>query len=133
MQGNYSVEDIDEIYADTKTLLERIINESVHTEFLITSDHGYINHLGNNPYALSDELDAALSEKFNGRHREISNGYAYQQLEDAGVVERSGVHYVVRGHYSWTKRGASKKIMHGGLSLLECMTPVLRITTTGGN
>jgi len=33
------------------------------------------------------------------------------------------------GHHSWTKRGATKKISHGGLSLPECMTPVLQIQT----
>jgi hypothetical protein len=36
---------------------------------------------------------------------------------------------MIRGHHSWTKRGATKKITHGGLSLPECMTPVLRIDT----
>lgn len=129
MKGNYSTEKVADIYADVKTLLEDIINESPHTEFLVTSDHGYINHLGNNPYSLRDDLEDSLSGKFKGRYRDVANGYAYQQLEEAGVIERVGDHYVVRGHYSWTKRGAAKRIMHGGLSLLECMTPTLYIET----
>jgi hypothetical protein len=33
------------------------------------------------------------------------------------------------GIYCWTKRGARKRVSHGGLSLPECMTPVLRIQT----
>ena len=129
MKGNYSTEDVADIYADTKTLLEDIINESVHTEFLISSDHGYINHLGNNPYSLRSDLEDALSAKFSGRYKEVANGYAYQQLEDAGVIKRVNDHYLVTGHFSWTKRGGAKRIMHGGLSVLECMTPVLRINT----
>lgn len=129
MKGNYSTEDVADIYADAKTLLKDIVNESVHTEFLVTSDHGYINHLGNNPYSLRDDLEDALSSKFSGRYREVANGYAYQQLEEAGVIERVNGHYVVAGHYSWTKRGGTKRIMHGGLSVPECMTPVLRINT----
>jgi hypothetical protein len=129
MEGNYSTEEVSDIYADVKKLLEDIINESLHSEFLITSDHGYINHLGNNPYSLRDDLEESLSKKFSGRYREVANGYAYQQLDEANVIERVDDHYIVRGHYSWTKRGATKRIMHGGLSLLECITPVLRINT----
>jgi len=129
MKGNYSVEELTDIYTDVKGLLEDIVTESVHEEFLVTSDHGYVNHLGGNPYALSDSDEEALSDTFTGRHRKVEDGYAFDQLRDSGVIERVGGHYVVKGHYAWTKRGASKRIMHGGFSLPECMTPVLRITT----
>jgi hypothetical protein len=130
MKGNYSVEELTDIYTDVKQLLKDIITESVHEEFLVTSDHGYVNHLGGNPYALSDSNEETLSSKFSGRHREVEDGYAFDQLRDAGIIDRAGGHYVVKGHYTWTKRGASKRIMHGGFSLPECMTPVLHIKTT---
>jgi len=129
LKGNYSMEEVEEIYEGVKCLLEDVIQESVHSEFLVTSDHGYVNHLGNSPYSLSDEEESSLSSKFSSRFREIGNGQAYRVLEDANVIKRAGGHYVVRGHHKWTKRGATKKIMHGGLSLPECMTPVLRIDT----
>jgi len=129
LKGNYSTEEVEDIYEDTRSLLETIVHESVHTEFLVTSDHGYVNHLGNSPYSLTDEEEEAVSTKFSGRFREVANGNAYQLLERANVIKREGDHYMICGHHSWTKRGATKKIMHGGLSLPECMTPVLRIDT----
>jgi hypothetical protein len=129
LKGNYSTEEVEDIYEDVRSLLETIVHESVHKEFLVTSDHGYVNHLGNSPYSLSDEQEEAVSKKFSGRFREVANGSAYQLLEEANVIKREGGHYMIRGHHSWTKRGATKKIMHGGLSLPECMTPVLRINT----
>ena len=129
LKGNYSMEEVEDIYEDVKGLLEDIVHESGHDEFLVTSDHGYVNHLGNSPYSLTDEQEEALSSKFSSRFREVANGQAYQLLERAKVIERVREHYMVRGHYNWTKRGATKKIMHGGFSLPECMTPVLRITT----
>ena len=134
LKGNYSVEEVEDIYEDVKSLLENIVLESVHDEFLVTSDHGYVNHLGNSPYSLTDEQEEALSSKFNSRFTEVGNGQAYRLLEDADIIKRVQDHYVVRGHYKWTKPGATKKIMHGGCSLPECMTPVLRINTnpTGG-
>ncbi|MCD2200163.1 hypothetical protein LPA44_09650 [Halobacterium sp. KA-4] len=129
LKGNYSMEEVEDIYKDVKRLLEDIVHGSGHDEFLVTSDHGYVNHLGNSPYSLTDEQEEALSSKFSSRFREVANGQAYQLLEQAKIIERVREHYMVRGHYRWTKRGATKKIMHGGFSLPECMTPVLRITT----
>jgi hypothetical protein len=131
LKGNYSMEEVEDIYEGVKELLEEIIQESVHDEFLLTSDHGYLNHFGNSPYSLSDDEESSLSSKFTSRFREIGNGQAYRVLENADVIKRVEDCYVVRGHYSWTKRGATKKIMHGGLSLPECMTPTLRINTRG--
>ncbi|MFC6835183.1 hypothetical protein [Halomarina ordinaria] len=129
LKGNYSTEEIEDIYEDTKTLLEDIVHESVHTSFLVTSDHGYVNHLGNSPYSLPDKQEESLSAKFSGRFCEVGNSQAYQLLEQANIIQRVRDHYLVRGHYNWTKRGATKKIMHGGFSLPECMTPVLHIET----
>ena len=131
LKGNYASEQIEDIYEDVKTLLTDIVYESIHDEFLVTSDHGYVNHLGNSPYSLTDEQEEALSSKFSGRFCEVGNGQAYRLLEDADIIKRVGEHYVIRGHYAWTKPGATKKIMHGGLSLPECLTPVLRINTKG--
>ncbi|MDS0297542.1 hypothetical protein NDI76_02145 [Halogeometricum sp. S1BR25-6] len=135
LKGNYSTEEVENIYEDAKGLLEDIVHESVHTKFLVTSDHGYVNHLGASPYTLSDELKKSLKGKFSGRLAEVSNSQAFQILEQANIIERVSDHYVVRGHYKWTKPGDTKKIMHGGFSLPECMTPLLYVETnaTGGN
>lgn len=129
LKGNYSSEEIADIYQDVKTLLEDVVYESVHDDFLVTSDHGYVNHLGNSPYSLTDEQEQALSSKFSSRFRKVGNGQAYRLLERANIIKRVRDHYMVRGHYKWTKRGATKKVMHGGISLPECMTPVLYIET----
>lgn len=131
-KGNFSMEEVEEIYQGAKHLLKHIITQSVHEEFLVTSDHGYVNHHGTNPYRMTDEEKDALSSKFSSRFTDIGNSIAYRTLEDANIIERTQDHYVVRGHYHWTKRGAQKRIMHGGLSLPECMTPLLKIDTTGG-
>ena len=128
-KGNYSAEDIIDIYEGVKELLEDIVHESTHTEFLVTSDHGYINHKGNTPYPLTDEAEESLSAKFNGRHTSVGNSQAFRVLEQEGIIDRAGDSYVVKGHYKWKQPGATKKVMHGGLSLPECMTPVLRIDT----
>lgn len=128
-KGNYAVEAVSEIYGDTKGLLEDIVTESVHEEFLVTSDHGYVNFVGRNPFQLSDDDETALADAVGGRYTEVENGYAYDQLRESGVIRRVGGQYVVAGHYNPTTRGASKRVAHGSLSIPEVMTPVLRIDT----
>ena len=128
-KGNYSSEEMTDIYEDVKGLLENIVNESVHDKFFVTSDHGYVNIHDTNPYVLSDSDSEALKNKFIGRFREVEDGYAFDQLRESRVIERVGGYYVIKGYYTPTTRGASKRVRHGGLSLPECMTPILRITT----
>ena len=128
-KGHYSSEEMTDIYEDVKGLLSDIVVESVHEEFLVTSDHGYANVHDTNPYVLSESDAEALKSKFSGRFREVENGFAFDQLRESGVIKRVGGHYVVRGYYTPTTPGASKRVRHGGMSLPECMTPVLRITT----
>ena len=128
-KGNYAVEDTGDIYADTRELLEEIVAESVHERFLVTSDHGYVNFVGRNPFRLSDDDEAALREAIGGRYADVADGYAYDQLLASGVIRRVGGRYVVTGHYNPTTRGASSRVAHGGLTLPETMTPVLEIDT----
>ncbi|MEZ3145757.1 hypothetical protein [Halobaculum sp. MBLA0143] len=128
-KGNYSVERFADIYADTKGLLERVVTESVHEEFLVSSDHGYVNFVGRNPFRLSDDDETALADAVGGRYTDVEAGYAYDRLREANVIRRTGGRYVVTGHYRPTTRGASKRVAHGGLSIPEALTPVLRIDT----
>lgn len=129
-RGNHTIEELSSIFEYTLSHLKDIMNESGHDKFLVTSDHGYVNHLGNNPYSMNDDnLLSALKSKFNGRFEEVANGYPYQLLRENNIIKKYEDHYLVAGHYNWRKRGASSKVMHGGLSLLECMTPVIEIRT----
>lgn len=128
-EGNYAAERMAEIYADTKALLEQIVTESVHEEFLVSSDHGYVNFVGRNPFQLSADDEAALADAVGGRHTPVDTGYAFDRLREAGIVRRVGGQYVVTGHYRATTRGASKRVAHGGVTVPETVTPVLRIDT----
>ena len=47
---------------------------------------------------------------------------------EKGFIRYAGEYYVVAGRYSWTSgRGSVNPRKHGGLSIMECMTPVLRV------
>ncbi len=130
-QGQYTLTSLDEVYEETKQLLVDIIQESNHNEFLVSSDHGYVNFSGSNPYPLTDEFEDILIDKFSGRFREVTNSGVLRKLEQNDITLREEGYYMIKGHYNWTTPSATSKITHGGFSVPEVMTPVLRINTRG--
>ena len=132
-EGQYTLTELSEVYSEARELLVDIIKESVHDEFVVTSDHGYVNFNGRNPYRLTDEAETILKDKFGGRYREVEHSGLLRQLEKDDIIVRSDGYYLVQGHYEWTTRGASERIDHGGLTLVEAMTPVLTIDTSEGD
>lgn len=128
-EGKYTITELREIYTEAKELLIEIVRESAHDEFLVTSDHGYVNFSGNTPYRLSERHEEILQNKFSGRFREVENSGLLRKLEEDNITVRDGSYFMIRGHYDWTTRSASSKITHGGVSLTEVMTPALTIKT----
>lgn len=119
---------IEEIYADTRQLLREILATCRHNEVIVTSDHGYVDLTAGCTFAISDKMRDLLRNQFKERFREKENNYELDQLHEEKVIRYAGNYYVVQGRYSWfTGRGHVNTRKHGGLSLLECMVPVLRI------
>jgi len=102
-------------------------------EFLVTSDHGYL-YVENATLFWSAGRDAkVLRQLFGGRRavpaadvgpqfdrlRQVSRSRTYALFDDEGCY--------VRGRYHWSVQGPASDIAHGGLSLMECLVPVMRI------
>lgn len=124
--GSSTIEDVSDIYETTKGLLEDILSRTVHETVFITSDHGYLNFIGNNPYWLSDEAKARVGAHFGDRYCEVSNDAALHELEEQGVTVRKDGHYMLKGHYERGSR--THRFTHGGASLLESVTPALTVS-----
>lgn len=129
LTGNDTDGSLDGVYCEVRELLEGIIAESVHDEFLVTSDHGYVADVSGNPFVMTDEQAEMLRDAVGGRYTQVADEYALDRLSDAEIIRRVGGYYVVAGQYFPTRRGATKRIRHGGLTIPEVMTPVLRIST----
>lgn len=124
MEGRHVVEPVADVYDHTKRMLTKIVKQASHGSVTVTSDHGYINFAGHNPYSLSDAAEEIFEARFNSRYCEVVNSHPLRELEEQGYTVRFDGHYLVAGHYEW---GRHSTITHGGVSLLECLTPVLRI------
>lgn len=114
-----------DIYEKSRQVLLSICERLYAEEFIVTSDHGYIS---TETYFLSlpGRVQDAMKSLFGAsRHTEADT--KADQLIRAGYIVQHGDYYLVGNRYAWPTRGKYKVMLHGGISLLECLAPVLRV------
>jgi hypothetical protein len=104
------------------------------SEFLVTSDHGYL-YVENATlfWKASGGDEKVLRQLFGGR-RAVPAGDVGPQFDSLRQVPKSRTYALfddegcyVRGRYHWSVQGPAPDIAHGGLSLMECLVPMMRV------
>lgn len=116
-----------EIYEKTLNICLKIINRMNVDELSITSDHGYV--------------DAKRAEKVGRRNgvnfREVFGDSRTISDSEIKIDENTEKIYCTNeGYYcmiGWSapvrRFGSSRRFLHGGISLVECITPVIEVKT----
>jgi len=133
-EGQFEVDSVERIVDEAIDLVKTILDNAQQDSFFITSDHGYLHWRGNNPFidAITDATKQKLQREFRGdvgtsRYIETrSEGWIFD-LEDKDVIHKAGAHYVVKRPVRFNPH-TQRRIVHGGLSLMECLIPKLTIT-----
>jgi hypothetical protein len=125
IKGRVRVRTLLDIYEDTKAALLSIFDELRGDSFLVTSDHGYIN-----TETYFEEVGKRTGESL--AHLFESGRFAPCETPATDLVKKGYIifhqgYYLVRGRYAWPSRGKYKVMLHGGVSLLECLVPVLKV------
>jgi hypothetical protein len=120
-------------YEETKRVLFKVLELAKGREVMIISDHGYI--MTEALWPLRKEEVKFLKEKVFG-----SNRYVELKKVDPKIIEElkklprdlqyttvSDGYCCVRGRYFWPVSGYGKLTIHGGLSLMECLVPKIRV------
>jgi len=126
-EGKTKLSSIEEMYDKTETALRAILNQLQTDRVVIGSDHGYARLDSGHTFQISDAEKSALQDTFSGRFESVGNVDASQLVKDGLVVEADG-YYMPVGRYTWPARGKYSTFQHGGLSLLECITPRIEVT-----
>lgn len=103
-------------------------------EFLVTSDHGYLYVENATLFWKAPRGDEkVLRQLFSGR-RAVPAGKVGPEFDKLCQVPKSRTYALfddegcyVRGRYHWSVQGPASDIAHGGISLMECLVPVMRI------
>lgn len=127
-----------EAFNKTKEVLFAILKLLEKDEILITSDHGYIYaKTASLFWKLHHDDEKILKQIFKaGRSVKIedidaNNKTLLNELkkipEPEGIIISDEKHLYIKGRYWWSIPGRQSDICHGGLSLMECLVPRLRI------
>jgi hypothetical protein len=126
-EGKTKLSSIEEMYKKTETALRAILDQLDTDRIVIGSDHGYARLDAGHTFQISDGEKSALQETFSGRFESVGEVDA-SHLVDAGLVVEADGYYMPIGRYTWPARGKYSTFQHGGLSLLECITPRIEVT-----
>jgi hypothetical protein len=126
-EGKTKLSSIEEMYKKTETALRAILDQLDTDRVVIGSDHGYARLDAGHTFQISDGQKSALQETFSGRFESVGDVNASYLVEEGLVVEADG-YYMPIGRYTWPARGKYSTFQHGGLSLLECITPRIEVT-----
>lgn len=119
----------------TEEALLKILNLLETDEVVLTSDHGYI-------YAPSAALfwHAPVSNRkvllklFGAQRGSLFNDKKAEEFEVLRTMPKDQTYVLfddkgcyIRGRYYWSAPGKQSDIAHGGISLMECLVPVIRL------
>jgi uncharacterized protein (TIGR02687 family) len=121
---------VEQTFHDLLQLIKKLVNANA-TNLLITADHGFLYQ--NSPLDESDFLDIrTVGETFRdrrfllGENLLAGNGlkaFSYQQLGLAG----EGDVLLPKGIQRMRLQGSGSRFVHGGSSLQEVITPVIKV------
>jgi len=122
-----------EAYERTRNVVLRVLDRITESCILtITSDHGYI--MVDTRWPMSPEAEKFLKSIFGGsrflRLEEIEERMIKRLRkipEEKSYVFMDNEYCYVKGRYFWHISGYRKVISHGGLSLMECIVPVITV------
>jgi len=126
-EGKTKLSSIEEMYEKTEMALRAFLDQLDTDRIVIGSDHGYARLDAGHTFQISDGEKSALQETFSGRFESVGDVDA-THLVDAGLVVEVDGYYMPIGRYTWPVRGKYSTFQHGGLSLLECITPRISIS-----
>ncbi|KXB04915.1 hypothetical protein AKJ49_01575 [candidate division MSBL1 archaeon SCGC-AAA382A03] len=127
-EGKTILGTVTETYKKLEKLVLKLIEQLNHDKIEIMSDHGYVRHQGAYTFSMDEKDQKKVRKVLKGRRKEsISEAEKLPKGMKKFVVEYNDF-YMAKGRYVWTTIGGKySKLQHGGVSLIECMTPRLII------
>lgn len=125
--GRTKIGSIEEMYEKTLSALLSILSQ-VEPPMLLTSDHGYVRTEAGSTFAIAEPVRRKLREALGGqRYAPMEEANLGDLVNQGALVEYDGK-YLARARTTWPVQGKYSVFNHGGVSLMECITPKLYIT-----
>lgn len=126
-EGKKVLSSDEEVYEKTQEHLDKILDQIEGEEIVVTSDHGYNVQKGAYQFSLAPSDQKKIKEVM-GNNRSIRDiDVDADKLVDAGFLVRYDGYLMAQARNIWPIGGSYSIYQHGGISLMECITPKLKI------
>jgi hypothetical protein len=128
-EGKTELSAVEDAYGDSLNVFMSILDQLDSDLFVVGSDHGYVREEPGYNFAIGEEDKNRLRDTFNGRRFvAVDEKEGDDLVMDRMAIEADG-YYMPIARYTWPVRGKYNVYQHGGISLMECLTPRLFIRT----
>ena len=125
--GRTVISDLENMYRTLEKIVLELLKRINAKKIIILSDHGYIRSEPGFSFSVPDSSKKKLREAFGGsRYITMDKADVSELVSNGYVVDFSGF-YLVKSRYIWPMSGKYNIYLHGGISLMECFTPVIEI------
>jgi hypothetical protein len=125
--GRTVISSLEEMYETTRDIAEELLRTLKAKKIVILSDHGYIRSESGFVFGVPDKVKSIFQKTFGSARYIQMDDVEVGPLLTQGYVEEFGGYYLAKSRYIWPVKGKFNIYLHGGLSLMECFTPIIRI------
>lgn len=126
-EGKTELSTIEAAYDKTEHVLLSLLDQLDANRVVIGSDHGYVRLESGYTFPISHRQKQSLQDAFSERFANVGEADADGLVEEGLVAESDG-YYMPIGRYTWPARGKYSTYQHGGMSLVECLTPRIEVS-----
>jgi len=129
--GHTVISSLEEMYKIVEKIVLEILSKLKSEKIIITSDHGYIRTEAGFIFSVSEKAKRKFQQIFGSKRYVKMDNLDVEDVIREGYVKEFNGYYVAKSRYLWPVRGKYSIYIHGGLSLMECFTPVLVVEKEG--
>ncbi|MEW6621125.1 MAG: hypothetical protein AB1422_17635 [bacterium] len=125
--GRTVISDLENMYKTSEKIVFELLRKINSKKFIILSDHGYIRSEPGFSFSVPEGKKKKLREAFSSsRFISMDKADLSELVVDGYIAEFSG-YYMVKSRYIWPVSGKYNIYLHGGVSLMECIIPVIEV------
>lgn len=127
-KGRTVLSNTKDMYQEMESIVMNILRQHESDRFIISSDHGYTKSTGGYQFRANKEDLMKVRKVMSGsRYNETELNDKIGKMVDAGFLVYFNGYAMARGRYTWPIGGKYNVYQHGGVSLMECLTPKIEV------
>ena len=125
--GHTVISSLEEMYEVVEKIVIEILAVLKAEKIVITSDHGYIRTEAGFVFPVPEKAKRKFQRIFGSKRYVKMDDVDVEDLIKEGYIKEFNGYYIAKSRYLWPVPGRYSIYIHGGLSLMECIVPVLEV------